>query len=240
MQMISKNNVIDKKFNKYFNKFSFKKTFKPNYTTLSMLRFSNKYNFKNKNVLDLGCGSGIITACLYQKKNYTNFFLSDLSKDSVQTATQNLKKIKIKHEIKIGDCFKPWLDQKFDFIINDISGVSKKIAKISPWFKSIPTDKSDAGNYLLKKVLKECPSYLSNRGVIITPIISLSKVTNSLNYIKKNFEIQSIKKFEWPLPKEMNKYEKLLKIYKKKKLIDFNYKFGTIICYTLILSLKVK
>ena len=183
MQMISKNKVIDKKFNKYSNKFSFKKTFKPNYTTLSMLRFSNKYNLKNKNVLDLGCGSGIITACLYQRKNYTNFFLSDLSKDSVQTATKNLNKIKIKHEIRNGDCFKPWSEQKFDFIINDISGVSKKIAKISPWFKRIPTDKSDTGNYLLKKVLKDCPSYLSNKGIIITPIISLSKVKDTLIYI---------------------------------------------------------
>lgn len=240
MQMILKNKKIDKKFNAYLDKFSFKKTFKPNYTTLSMLRFSNRYSLKNKKVLDLGCGSGIITACLHQKKNNSKFFLSDLSKDSINTANQNLNKIKMNYEIKFGDCFKPWRGQKFDVIINDISGVSKKIAKISPWFKRIPTDKSDAGNYLLKKVLKESPLYMKTNSILITPIISLSKVNDSINYIKKNFQIQRLKKFEWPLPKEMKKYERILKIYKKKKLIDFDYKFGTVICYTLVLSLKRK
>ena len=74
MQMILKNKKIDKKFNAYLDKFSFKKTFKPNYTTLSMLRFSNRYSLKNKKVLDLGCGSGIITACLHQKKIIQSFF----------------------------------------------------------------------------------------------------------------------------------------------------------------------
>ena len=36
----------------------------------------------------------------------------------------------------------------------------------------------------------------------------------------------------------MKKHVKLLKNYKNKNLIDFEIKFGTLICYTLILALK--
>ena len=238
--MISKNKILENKFNKLSEKFVYKNTFKPTYTTLSMIKILNNLNLKKKNILDLGCGSGIITSCIYNKKFNSNFFLSDLSLDAARSAKINLKSQKIVSELKVGNCFKPWKNQKFDLIINDVSGVSKVVSKISPWFKKIPIDKSDNGNYFLKKVLKESPDYLCKNALIVTPIISLSKVSESISYIKKKYNIIKYEKFEWPLPKEMKRYEKLLKSYKSKKIIDFEFKFGTIICYTLILVLKIK
>ena len=68
----------------------------------------------------------IITASIYDKRNKSIFFLSDLSKSAVKSATKNLNLQKISSTIKEGDCFVPWKGKKFDIIINDISGVSKK------------------------------------------------------------------------------------------------------------------
>ena len=142
--------ITKKKFSLFCTKFNFYKTFKPTFTTFSLINFTLKYVKKNFDILDLGCGSGIITACLINKKKKNKFYLSDLNKNSTEAAEKNLKKIDKKIIIKTGDCFKPWNNFKFNLIINDISGVSKKISKISPWFVNIPSDKSNSGNYLLK------------------------------------------------------------------------------------------
>ena len=60
-----------------------------------------------------------------------------------------------------------------------------KISNISPWFKNIPSDKSNNGNFLLKKILKESDQYMKSSSLLVTPIISLSKVSDSILQIKK-------------------------------------------------------
>ena len=80
---------------------------------------------------------------------------------------------------------------------------------------------------------------MKSSSLLVTPIISLSKVSDSILQIKK-YKIINEKKFFWPLPASMKKHEKLLKKFKSKKIIDYDFKFGTIICYTLVLVLKKK
>jgi len=143
-------------------------------------------------------------------------------------------------EFKNGDSFKPWKNYQFDLIINDISGVSSTVSKISPWFKNIPIDKSVNGTSLLKKVTNDAGKYMNNKSVFITPIISLSKVQDSLKIIKKKLNIIKIEKIEWPLPKNMIKNLPILEKLKKRKIIDYYSKFGIIICYTLIIIAKKK
>jgi|TARA_B110000027_G_C16120709_1_gene302718 SAM-dependent methyltransferase len=238
--MISKKNNLEKRFSKLSAIFSYTNTFKPTYTTYSIINLLSKYNLKKKKILDLGCGSGIITASIFKKKDKSSYFLSDISKYAIKSATKNLESQNIKFLIKEGSCFDPWKDQKFDLIVNDVSGVSKKISNISPWFKKIPTDKSDNGNFLLKKILMASPKYMKKNSLLFTPIISLSKVSESISFIKKKYQIMDQKKFSWPLPKSMKKYENLLKNFKSRNIIDYEIKFGTIICYTLVLVLKKK
>jgi len=237
---MKKTNSLKKKYNKYLSTFNFKNTFYPTYTTLSLIE--NSFNFKKKNqkILDLGCGSGIISACLYEKKLKQKFYLSDLSKKSVKVAEKNLNFMKKSCVLKSGDVFKPWEKFKFDLIINDISGVSSTVSKISPWFKNIPMDKSIDGNSLLKKVTDDANKYMNNKSVFLTPIISLSNVRDSLKMVKKKLNILKIKKVEWPLPKNMAKNLPILEKLKKKKIIDYSNKFGFIICYTLIIIAKKK
>ena len=51
-----------------------------------------------------------------------------------------LQKLKTLNFLKVilyksGDCFEPWSGQKFDLIINDVSGISSRVSKISPGLK---------------------------------------------------------------------------------------------------------
>ena len=79
---------------------------------------------KKASILDLGCGSGIVSIIINDKLENNIFYASDLSKNSIVCCDKNFKKFKIKGIIKSGSLFKPWTDKKFDFIINDISGIS--------------------------------------------------------------------------------------------------------------------
>ena len=130
-------------------------------------------------------------------------------------------------------------NEKFDVIINDISGISEDVAKISPWFKNVPCSSGVNGTDLTIKFLKDYKFFLKKRGVVFFPIISLcneKKIFNFLNKSNINFEVLS--KNNWPLPREMEKHKKKLINLKKKKIISFEEKFNLIIVNTKVVMLK--
>ena len=53
--------------------------------------------------------------------------------------------------------------RRFDIIINDISGISESVAKISPWFKNIPCSSGSDGTVLTLRFLKNYKSFLNKR-----------------------------------------------------------------------------
>ncbi len=232
--------MILKKYNLLKKKFNFKKIFFPTQTSLELVKVSEKYLKKNQSILDLGCGGGIISGTLYKKELNQKIYLSDIDKRSIELSKKNLSFIKKNIFFKIGDTFKPWTDKKFDIIINDVSGISSKVAKLSPWFKNIPADNSSDGISLLKNVLDNCKNHMNQNSYLFFPIISLSNVKEAKKYLKKSLKIIKISKIEWPLPNSMYKYYKVLNSLKKKKKVDFKKKYNMIICYTLIIVAKLK
>ena len=229
-----------KNYEKYKKSFDFRGIFTPTLTSELIIKFSENYLLKNQRILDLGCGGGIISASLHQKKLNQFFYLSDLDLLSVKRAKKNLGTIKGNFTVKQGNLFEPWGKQKFDLIINDVSGVSSHVAKISPWFKNVPIDSSIRGTNLLKKVVNKCENYMNSNSTLITPIISLSDVKNAKNFLKKKLKIISIKEFDWPLPQAMVSNIKVLEKLKKDKIIYFKKKFGIIICTTILIAAKKK
>jgi len=229
-----------KNYEKYKKSFDFRGIFTPTLTSELIIKFSENYLLKNQRILDLGCGGGIISASLHQKKLNQFFYLSDLDLLSVKRAKKNLGTIKGNFTVKQGNLFEPWGKQKFDLIINDVSGVSSHVAKISPWFKNVPIDSSIRGTNLLKKVVNKCENYMNSNSTLITPIISLSDVKNAKNFLKKKLKIISIKEFDWPLPQAMVSNIKVLEKLKKDKIIYFKKKFGIIICSTILIAAKKK
>ena len=91
----------------------------------------------------------LLHACLLLIKKPTTICLT-LAKMQLQKLKKNLKFLKGNFTYKSGDCFEPWEGQKFDLIINDVSGISSRVSKISPWFKNVSIDKSTDGISLKK------------------------------------------------------------------------------------------
>ena len=216
--------------------------FKPNLT--SQLSFETatseiKNNFK---VLDLGCGSGIIGIALMKNFSNIKMYCSDLDNNSIKNTKQNFSKHKLKADIRVGNLFDPWLNKKFDYIINDVSGISSVVAKNSPWFgDKVPCDSGEDGSNLTISIIKNASIYLTKNGSIQIPLISLSNVQKIVNIAEEYFlEIKIIKSKDWFLPKEMENLKDTLDELKSKNCINFDERFGKIICKTSIAVCKKK
>jgi len=196
-----------------------------------------KNNFK---VLDLGCGSGIIGIALMKNCPNIEMHCSDLDNNSIKNTKKNYLKNKLKADIREGNLFDPWLNKKFDYIINDVSGISSIIAKNSPWFgDKVPCDSGEDGSNLALSIIKNAAIYLTKKGSIQIPLISLSNVQKIVNVAEKNFsEIKVIKSKDWFLPKEMESLRDIMNELKSKNHINFNESFGKIICKTSIAVCK--
>jgi len=213
-----------------------KNTFIPTGTSdLLVESVKKKLKIKGK-VLDLGAGSGYVGLKLLNLFNDKfNLFASDIGKSSTQIIKSNAKINKKKIIIKTGSLFKPWKNYKFDFIINDVSGISEDVARVSPWFKNVSCKSGIDGTKLTVKIIKESKNFLNKKGVICFPILSFANENKILESAKKQFRyVKKIGYKEWLLPKEMISKILILESLKKKGYINFKKKFGLVIWTTKI------
>ena len=185
-------------------------------------------------ILDLGCGIGVAGIVL-GKLGLSNdkIFLSDASYDAIKMTKKNAKENNIEVDARVGSIFEPWKGLSFDYIIDDISGVAKPIADISPWFNNVSCESGYDGTELIIKVLKQAPKFLNKKGKIFFPVLSLSNGEKIVKEAKKIFKkIKLLDRKVWPLPAQMQSNIKLLKKLYAEGIVDFEEKFGTILWYT--------
>lgn len=209
-----------------------KKVFTPNATTGLLVKSTVKMIKKKSDVLDLGCGTGYVGLTVAKNTKYkNNYYFSDISKEAINLCKQNARKNKIKILAKAGTMYNPWKGKKFDLIIESISAIATKVAKISPWYKNgIPCDCGEDGTDLVNDVLNETKNYLKKNGKLIFPIVTLSNKKKILRTAKKNFNnVKLLVSKDWPLPKSMYAKKKLLNILKKKGVISYKTKYGLIL-----------
>ncbi len=234
---LKKIKVNNEFFSIYFNKGVFMPTATTDFLIKDFLK--KNYKIKNKKILDLGCGSGIISIILADKIKNNTFFASDISNKAVMCSKRNFLNFKINGEVKKGNMLKPWSNYKFDYIINDVSGISSSLAKKSKWFKNVPALTGADGTSLTLSVIKNSIKFLKNKGCLYLPLISLSNEKKIIDIAKKYFKkIKIISKNYWFLPVDLEKHTTLLNKLKKKNNINFEYKFGKYVCYTKVLELK--
>ena len=186
------------------------------------------------NLLDLGCGTGIVGIALHlQGLIQIPLYASDLSDPAVQCSRDNFKRYGCSAEVRSGSLFEPWLGQKFDVIVDDISGIARDIADVSPWFQGIPCDTGNDGTDLIVEILRDAPQHLNEGGRFFFPVLSLSNVDKLLQVAKENFSVVSrVGRQDWPLPAELNKHMPLLQKLNAEGSIKLVEKFGMLLCYT--------
>ena len=153
------------------------KVFQPTGTSRKLIEAVVRNINKPGKLLDLGCGSGFVGLALYLNgKLIPPLYASDLNKHSVDLLKKNALRNNFKCIVSKGSIFDPWKNKKFDYIINDISGISDEIAPISPWFKKTSCKAGKDGTELVIRAIKMSPQYLYNGGKFFFPVLSLSNV----------------------------------------------------------------
>jgi 23S rRNA U2552 (ribose-2'-O)-methylase RlmE/FtsJ len=213
--------------NEDFNLYLNKKVFTPNLTTFLLIKASKNLVKKKNKVLELGCGSGIISNYLYKKKLIKKIYASDISRSAVDCSVFNAIRNKAKYEIKKSKLFDSWKKSKFDIIINDISAITTKLNSISRWYDYAPNESGPDGIKFTIKILNEFKKYTNKNGKMLIPIIGLSNKKKILSFMKKkSIMYKKLYSQDWPLPKQFYKHKKFLLNLKKKNIIEFEEKFG--------------
>tara|TARA_S200000501_G_C20793238_1_gene730509 strand:+ start:612 stop:1316 length:705 start_codon:yes stop_codon:yes gene_type:complete len=208
-------------------------TFQPTFTTNLIIQSVSKNISKDSSILDLGCGSGVVAIALSKISKFSHsFHASDISKTVEKVVSNNSKINQVDIEVKQSNLFSSW-NRKFDYIVDDVSGISSKVADLSPWFKNISCESGVNGDLLTKKVLKNAPSYLKESGRLFFPVISLSNVALILKAAKNYFDnVELVLKKDWPLPEAMQSERNKLEKLKLNGYIDFQEKFGLLVAST--------
>jgi 16S rRNA G1207 methylase RsmC len=208
--------------------------FMPTGTTKLLIDAVQRKIVKPVSLLDLGCGTGVVGLALHLHGLVKSpLYASDLSEPGVSCSKINLKRYECVSEVRNGSLFEPWLGNKFDVIVDDISGIAQEVAAVSPWFQGVPCKSGKDGTSLVADIIRQAPQYLTKQGQFFFPLISLSNVDILLNTAKENFNtIEMVARQEWPLPDELKQHMSLLEQLSDEGCIKLKKKFGMFLWYT--------
>jgi len=225
--------------------FFYTNSFEPNLTSRLIVDSANKLDLEGKAILDLGCGCGALGLSLIKLKP-KSIDLLDFSQGALQDCKTNINNLNLnlfKTDLNViqGDCFTGLDENKqYDLIINDVSGISETIAKLSPWFTNAPCNSGVDGISLFKRIILQAKYFLRPGGILLSPLLSLSNITQARLFLDELFlEYQVTNKHNWFLPDEMAlKFKEEIEGQIKSGNIALDYKFGKFIAWTEVLSFK--
>ena len=207
--------------------------FAPTGTSDEIIKAVSGNILKPGSLLDLGCGSGIVGFVLHRMGIVSKLHASDISFQAINLVRKNAEKNNIECEARNGAVFAPWVGEKFDYIVDDISGISQEIADISPWFKNTMCESGKDGADLVVEAIKQAPAYLSDGGKFFFPVLSLSNVDRIISTASSVFKnVERISHKVWALPDEMKPHMEKLKDLNSKGFVEYEEKFGLILWYT--------
>ena len=107
-------------------------------------------------------------------------------------------------DIRTGSLLNPWVGEKFNVVLSDVSGVIPEIGSYFGWFADVPNESGSDGCDLAIQVIKSVKKFLiSPTSLFIMPIISLSNEKRQLDELKDNFtNVEEIGVFKFPIAKE--------------------------------------
>ena len=178
-------------------------------------------DFRDKSILDLGCGIGPL-AIYFAKNGAREVSACDIFEKHLEYTKKNARLNEVEIEIFQSDLFSN-VKKKFDVICCDVSGVDKRVAELTGWFPGEVPKADETGSNLIIKVVEEAHKYLNKSGILNIATTSFSNVVSIENNISKNFvNSEVLIKIDVPFSRRLKENVKLLneKSYKK---IDGEY-----------------
>lgn len=175
-------------------------------------------------VLDLGCGVGPL-AIYAALSGAAHVYAVDVMPEAARLARENVKRAGLEHKVTVlcGDLFAPVKGMKFDTIVNDVSGIADRAARISPWYPpAIPTG-GDDGTDVVMRVIDQAPGHLNQNGALYFATSTLSDVPKILKHAAGVFgeRLQKIVSYRFPFCAELvNAVDELRRLRSEGK-IDF-------------------
>ena len=112
-------------------------------------------------------------------------------------------------------------------------------SNITDWFNFAPNNSGRDGIKFTIDILKKYKKNILNKGQLIFPVLGLSNRDKLISFLKKKkIDYKILEKREWPLPKNLLKHQDILNKLKKRKLINYNIKFGILFTTTEIFCCK--
>lgn len=208
--------------------------FVPTETTKALVGAVRGFVSKPGKLLDLGCGTGAVGIALHQMGLVeAPLYASDVSEQAIDCVRKNAALNNCPAVVECGSLFEPWKNEKFDYIVDDVAGISDEVAGISPWYNNVPCEAGIDGASLVVKIIQEAKEHLNAQGLFFFPVISFSNVETILRVARDNFShVEQLSHEEWPLPKEMYAHLSVLKRLRSEGHIQFEEKFGMVLCFT--------
>jgi methylase of polypeptide subunit release factors len=199
-------------------------------TSTTTLLLSGVRKFVNPSVtsaLDLGCGSGIVAVVLAKRiLPQAQIHASDISAEAVNLTKRNAGDNQLAIDCRCGSLFEPWTGMKFDLIVDDVAGIAEPIARRSSWYPPhIHSDAGEDGARWIINILSQAPEFLTPRGQIFFPVLTLSNEAKILDTAEKHFaKVEPLTEQWYPLGNDLLPHLNLLEDFAAHGLITIKKK----------------
>lgn len=156
------------------------KVFRP---TLLSEKCALNTNFKDKNILDLGCGIGPL-AIYFAKNGASSVDAIDIYEEHLKFTKKNADLNKTKVNIFESNLFQN-VFKKYDLICCDVSGVKEEVARLTGWFPEEVPKADDSGANLILNVITNSKEFLKENGELIICTTSFSDEKSIFAAFKK-------------------------------------------------------
>ena len=162
-------------------------------------------DFKNKKILDLGCGIGPL-AIYFAKNGALSVDAIDIYDEHLKFAKRNSNLNSVKINIFKSNLFQS-VTKKYELICCDVSGVKEEVAKLTGWFPEKVPKADNSGANLILNVIKNSKRFLTENGKLVICTTSFSDEESIFEAFEK-FYPGSYKKIyseKVPFSKRLNK-----------------------------------